>query len=278
MTPGHSPARIAMWVLLVPALLCPAPGSAAGKHARLIKALSDPSFKVRLQAAIVIGKRHITEAVPALRDRLADEHEAVQAAAMISLGRLGDQDARTQVVQLLAHRSKLVARASEKTLILLDKALPQRPAYLLAMARPKLPKGVPTSRALRLLRVFRDKIEATQGLVASAGEEKVLKGKELASHLRKRQVTGMLLQPRLSKLTAEDEGGRTVVYATVNVMLSTLVDKRLEFSAGGEANAWIEGSHIREDERVELESEVIQASADASITQVLQYLANRSAH
>lgn len=275
MTDGQRLAPILTCTLLLAALLRPEPADAGGKHARLIKALSDPSFKVRLQAAIVIGKHEIKEAAPALRRSLGDEHEAVQAAALVSLGRLGDQESRTHMVQLLNHRSKLVARASEKSLILLDKALPRRPAYLLSIARPKLPAGVASSRALRLIRVFRKRLEATEGVVASAGEEDVLHDKELAAHLRKRRLMGMLLQPRLSKLTAEDEGGRTVVYATVNIMLSTLVDKRLEFSAGGEANAWIEGDHVSEDERLDLETEVIQASADAAITQVLQYLAGR---
>jgi HEAT repeat protein len=226
--------------LFVFALLLPAgapDASAQGSPDRLVQGLKDPSFKVRLQAAILIGKRKLVRAAPALRDALDDDHDAVRAAAAVSLGKMGDQDARGRVVRLLGHDSDLVARAAEKSLVLLDKARGPAAKYLLAIDKPRAPKGVNRSHLDRLAKVMRAKLEQNPQVIFSAGEEQVLKGTRLNSHLSKRKLTGILVQPKLSRLQAKEKHGTTVVDGKVSVMLVTLVKKRMEFSAGGEADA-----------------------------------------
>jgi hypothetical protein len=61
-----------------------------------IRALrGDSSLKVRTQAAIVLGQRALSEAVPALRDAVAkDESPAVRLAAIAALSRIRDRSAR----------------------------------------------------------------------------------------------------------------------------------------------------------------------------------------
>jgi hypothetical protein len=70
-------------------------GHAAGdKIDDLTRALmQDPSYKVRVQAALVLGKLSDRRAVPALVQALHDENETVRGAAATSLGRLGDRGA-----------------------------------------------------------------------------------------------------------------------------------------------------------------------------------------
>lgn len=50
----------------------------------------DPSWRVRLQAAVVLGKLHEARAVPSLIRALSDENETVRGLAAQDLGELGD--------------------------------------------------------------------------------------------------------------------------------------------------------------------------------------------
>jgi hypothetical protein len=54
---------------------------------------SDPSYKVRVQAALVLGKLADKRAVPALLTALKDENETVRGVAATSLGRIGEAEA-----------------------------------------------------------------------------------------------------------------------------------------------------------------------------------------
>ena len=49
-----------------------------------------------------------------------------------------------------------------------------------------------------------------------------------------------------------------------------------EFSAVGEADAWIEATKITGSQRRELQTEVLQGTADSAVLQALQYLQERS--
>lgn len=251
------------------------PAAGADSVDRLEQGLSDPSFKVRLQAAIIIGKRKLIRAAPALRDALEDDHDAVKAAAAVSLGKLGDQDARIRVVRLLRHDNDLVVRAAEKSLALLDKSKTPGAKYLVAIDKPKAPKTVNKSHLDRLTKALKDKIEKNPNVIISAGEEQVLKGPRLNTHLRKRKLTGILVQPKLAKLQAKEKHGNTVVDGKISVMVVTLVKKRMEFSAGGEADAWVEDTNIAQSDREELETTVVQACAEAAAEQVYDYLLRR---
>jgi hypothetical protein len=251
------------------------PAAAQGSVDRLVQGLSDPSFKVRLQAAIIIGKRKLTRAAPALRDALDDDHDAVRAAAAVSLGRMGDQEARVRVVRLLRHDNDLVARAAEKSLVLLDKAKNSGAKYLVAIDKPRAPKKVNRSHLGRVIKAIKGKIEKNPNVIVSAGEEKVLKGSRLKTHLKRRKLVGILVQPKLSRLRAKEKHGSTVVDGKVSVMVVTLVKKRMEFSAGGEADAWVEDTKLTKSDQEELETAVIQACAEAAAEQVYDYLLRR---
>ena len=242
---------------------------------RLERALKSSSFKVRLQAAILIGNKHITNAAGLLRRALDDEHDVVKAAAALSLGKLGDDESRGRLAALLAHENKLVAKSAEKSLMLLDRHH-KNAVYLVAIGRPKLPKGIARSRGVRLIRVFKSKLEHVDGIILSAGEEKALSGDELTKHLRRRKLTGMLLMPQLTSIKEKVENGNTSVTCKISVMVATLVRKRMEFNSGGEANAWIEEDPISDSDRADLQNTVLKSAAEAAVGQVIKYLARRN--
>ena len=73
------------------------PAAADSQVDAAIRALRrDSSMKVRTQAAIVLGQRLVAQAVPALREAVAeDDAAAVRIAAVAALAKIGDRHARS---------------------------------------------------------------------------------------------------------------------------------------------------------------------------------------
>src|SRR3954468_4183970 len=86
--------------LVVALLLLAAAPASADKLDDLTRALmQDPSYKVRVQAALVLGKLNDKRAVPALIQALKDENESVRGVAATSLGRIGDKGSANALLQ-----------------------------------------------------------------------------------------------------------------------------------------------------------------------------------
>jgi hypothetical protein len=79
--------------------------------------LRDPSFKVRTQAALLLGKLGDKAGVAPLIKGLSDENKAVRAMAAQSLGKLGGEVAAAALKGLLQHESDAFVRGqTEKAL------------------------------------------------------------------------------------------------------------------------------------------------------------------
>ncbi len=78
--------------------------------------MQDPSYKVRVQAAIVLGKLADKRAVPALIQALRDENESVRGVAATSLGRIGDKSAANALLQATNDSSEFVRAQARKAL------------------------------------------------------------------------------------------------------------------------------------------------------------------
>ncbi len=251
------------------------PAAAQSSAEKLVDYLADPSYKIRLKAAIQIGKMKITSAAPALRKALDDENDTVRAAAALSLGKLGDQESRSELVGLLSHPKNLVWKAAEKSLVLLDRAN-GAPRYLVALQEPVLAKGVPASRGRRLLRAIKAKLKRNSSVTFSAGEEKILQGKRLAAHLERRRLKGMLLQPRILRLSVNEGGGGTAFSCKVSVMVVAMPNNRMEFAGSGDADAEVGETGLDPDTIDDIETRVLDASTEAAADEVMGYLARRT--
>jgi len=90
--------------------------------------LNDPSFKVRTQAALLLGKLGDKAGVGPLTKALADENKTVRAMAAQSLGKLGGEGAESALKALLQHESDTFVRAqAEKALAVIVPARPPQP-------------------------------------------------------------------------------------------------------------------------------------------------------
>src|SRR5437764_10165295 len=105
-----------MRVLLLLLLLAVRP-AAADKIDELARALmSDPSYKVRVQAALILGKLGDKRAVPALIQALKDENESVRGVAATSLGRLADKSSANALQLATSDASEFVRTQAKKAL------------------------------------------------------------------------------------------------------------------------------------------------------------------
>jgi hypothetical protein len=105
---------------------------------------SDPDFKVRLTAAVVLGKLRDPRSEPALIQGLADSNETVRGMSAAALGNIGDAAAIPPLERVATDRSDFVrARAVEALNLLRPQAAPppSPPAVIeAAMVKPP-PRG-----------------------------------------------------------------------------------------------------------------------------------------
>jgi hypothetical protein len=112
--------------LAVVALLFMAAPAFAGKVDNLAVALlGDPSFKVRTQAALLLGKLGDKAGVTSLIGALSDENKSVRAMAAQSLGKLGGDAAAVALKSLLVRETDGFVRGqAEKALASLTPSKP----------------------------------------------------------------------------------------------------------------------------------------------------------
>ena len=106
---------------LSPLALAAAP---PGKIDELCRALlEDPNYKVRVQAALVLGKLRDVSAVPSLARALDDPNKTVRAIAAQALGQIADPAALEPLKALLRRESDgFVRKETEKAVALLGSA------------------------------------------------------------------------------------------------------------------------------------------------------------
>ncbi|BDG06004.1 HEAT repeat domain-containing protein [Anaeromyxobacter oryzae] len=178
---------------------------------RAIRALhEDPSLKVRVQAALVLGQGRVTAAVPALRGALAnDEASAVRIAAAAALGRIGDPAARPALEGARDADPDDSVRAAA------------------ARALEALPAAAAGARVVSL-----------EDAAGEGGREaRTALRDALGKHLRAAGFTvaasgGLRLKPSVLRVDVSDAGGKTIVAVS-----ATLV----AVEAGGRMAAMVQG-------------------------------------
>src|SRR4051812_12972994 len=113
--------RIVLRWLPLLVVLCLCGYARADRVEELTKTLiDDPSYKVRVQAALVLGKLADARAVPALSQALMkDDNETVRGVSAASLGYLGDRTAAGALKAALNDKSSFVVAQAKKALSML---------------------------------------------------------------------------------------------------------------------------------------------------------------
>ncbi len=110
-------ATLGLLLLLLLLLCTPTPARADDRFEWLAgRLLHDPSYKVRVQAAISLGRRDDPEAREALVRALDDPEAAVRAVAAISLGKMGGAGERGALEEAARDPEPLVAASARRAL------------------------------------------------------------------------------------------------------------------------------------------------------------------
>jgi HEAT repeat protein len=134
--------------LLLFALIVAGPVAAAARPARAAARIEDVedalahdrSYKVRVDAALVLGRLHEPRSIPALIGALRDPNPAVRASAAQSLGRIGSPIAKDAVAKALVDPSPLVRHMAKEAMKQLggdDGETPPPPAPGAPAIRPR---------------------------------------------------------------------------------------------------------------------------------------------
>ncbi len=259
--------------LLLAALvaLAPAPSGARvpkGGAERILRDLKSKKARVRVRAAHAAGRHRVEGTAEGVREALEDPNATVRATACMALARLKDQSARPGIVKLLGSRHRRLRQTAEKALIALDKAA-GRPRVFVALGAPGVPDGTPPELGPRLNEHLTTLIASTEGVLLSAGEEKVLKGRALKRHFARRKLMALRLSPAVHELRSEVQGDRLVVHAKVGLVAATLLEQAVRFMTDASAHVG-DPLSVRSPEReASLQTDVLQAATRSALDEVL---------
>jgi hypothetical protein len=249
-------------------VLVGAPARADKVDALTHSLLGDPSYKVRVQAALVLGKLGDRRAVPALVKALKDENSSVRGVSCSSLGRLGDPSAVPALREATKDGESFVRQAAEKALAQLQGAAPSasKAKFYLnvgGVANKARAGGAEASRMVREV-LLRELQKTPKVTVAWDGG-----GTPGAGDLKKRRMSGYYLDGSIVKLTTSPAGSYSEISCDLKMFIATWPAKSMiMFTTGGAAVQ--SGSSARAEEAAR--KDCLEAAAQAVHQNVVTFL------
>src|SRR5688572_2253992 len=230
--------------------------------------LQDSSYKVRVQAALVLGKLKDRRAVPALSQALRDENATVRGTAAASLGQIGDPSARDALEGAAQDVDGFVKGQAQKALGLLGSAV----------ARPSAPssKGAKFYIAVGFNSGGKAGAEAAQMVREALVKElqklpdvtlSVGSGEPSAALLSQRKLQGFIVDGTIQRLSAQLAGGGAQIDCDLKAFVATYPAKSIKMMTTEGASLQAGAS-----ERESGKRDCIQAAAEAIREDVGKYL------
>ncbi len=195
---------------------------AGGKVEELGRLLGeDPSYKVRVQAALVLGKLGDPAGVPPLTKALGDPNRMVRAIAAQSLGRLGVPGAAAGLRSLLKQETdSFVRKEIDKALALLKERPETKSRLFLTFG--SFSGGVRSADA-QALEILREALKKELGKLTAA--TMVLQGDEKS--FGKTGQMGFLIDGNVTRLDDGTAAGSVEINCDVKVMVARWPSKSI---------------------------------------------------
>ncbi len=248
--------------------------------------LRHDSYKVRLQAAVVLGRRKDPRAIGALSQCLRFEsHRLVRAMCAAALGKLGDLRAKPALIAAKKDRDAFVRKMAVRALAKLsDFVLPtghrnwKRPPR--RKARSLVLLGTMNSGRRRVNKAYRDHMRRTfWRLLAKHARLDLAQAadKPPASYLTKYHLKGYRLDASLVRLKSRTKRGLTKVRAKVRISLSEYPRSKIVMMTSGRATASQHFAGGKPDRRLyhQLKLRAIEGAVQMAAQNIWTYLKRR---
>jgi hypothetical protein len=194
--------------------------------------MTDPSYKVRVQAALVLGKLGDKRAVPALIQALKDANESVRGVAATSLGHLGDRSAANALLGATNDSSEFVRNQAKKALKAVSSGGSEVAAPVRAGARYYLHVGFNGADSKggheyaelvrsRLTRELQKLPSVTLSVAGSSGEPSE---KTLSQH----HLEGFVVDGNIQRLSSQHAGGQSQIDCDLKAYVATFPGRSIK--------------------------------------------------
>jgi hypothetical protein len=250
------------FLAVVAFLLVSGVGVAAPSLRELTEKLRNEDFRVRVTAALELGKLADSRAVDPLVDALGDQNASVRAAAAAALEQLGDASALPALKQHRLDRSDAVRRAVRSAIITLEQPPDARPTKVLvqigAMKNQTSVKG--SAIETELEQQSRKKLDELPGI-------EVLKETPDSNQESKRKTLPVVMvSGHIQKLKAVREGQEIVYSASVEYILHTMPEQAIAAKVSGNATASLTEEEAKDKQRAaELRRQVLGAAIASAL-------------
>jgi hypothetical protein len=223
-------------------------------------------FRLRVTAALSLGKSRSPGARPALEKALGDSHQAVRTAAAAALGTLGDAAALPALRAAVAKETVPVVKAQmDGSIARLAGPAPARPAgkakFIVALGKIENKSGV---SGAGLVGALRSSTRARIALVA--GAEIVAEGADPVAEGKSRNLPALAIDGSLTKLT-QQQGKNDIGYAAgVEYIIRKMPDQTLKGTMKGAASAIADAKQVKGQEQLsQLQLDALSAAVDVAL-------------
>ncbi len=225
---------------------------------------SGDDFRVRVAAALELGRTKTGLAREPLEVALDDENAAVRAAAAAALKALGDSRA-LPALRAHAKDSSAAVRSTIKTSIAAlersGNSGPEPPRVLVKIGKMKNGSGVGSSALVgELEKASRKKLKDLPGVEVVAEDD------DVNTQAKRKRLPAVMVTGRIRKLKAARDGEQIVYSASVEYVMHRMPDQALMGTVSGSASARASTDEASNQKRsAELRSAVLEAAVSSAM-------------
>lgn len=252
---------------------------------RLIKILdTDPSYKVRMQVAIHLGKLRAKKAVPALLKALRDPNEIVQGIAAAALGQIGDRRAVNGLKALIARTSNgFVKKQARSALGRLGEgggsggsgggsSLTSSTRFYVKIGKMSNKSNKGDSRLPNILSNALNKEFSKVSSVATSWPG----GNPSARALSKKRIKGYVLDGSITQISHKRSGSMIEISVFIRVSLSSYPAQSMKAFYSGGASTSTSASSFNPANATSIYRDIIEGAATGAKEHILRsYLAHQ---
>ncbi len=225
---------------------------------------SAEDFRVRVQAALELGKSADPEALDPLSGALRDPNASVRAAAAAALGELGDVDAIPALKEHRLDRSDAVRRQIRATLAALSAQADGGPRKARLLVKIGMMKNQTSVRSTQIEVELEQ--ESRRKLDELPGVRVLLQSDDSKAESAKSKLPVVMVSGHIQRLQASRDGADVVYSASVEYVLHTMPDQSIAAKVSGSASGTLTQAEAKNEGRAaELRHQVLGAAIASAL-------------